>query len=117
MADSIVESKGGVPVVAYVKDEGEAITMKEVIKQTDKENAEKLAKIRAERQARQEAYEKELAARRAEQEKLLAAADGEKKPARKPRKPAQKKEAPKAEEPAKEEAVKEEAPKAEGEKE
>ena len=115
MADAIVESKGGVPVVAYVKDEGEAITMKEVIKQTDKENAEKLAKIRAERQARQEAYEKEQAARRAEQEKLLAAADGEKKPARKPRKPAQKKEAPKAEEPAKEEAPKEEAPKAEGE--
>ena len=112
MADSVVESKGGVPVVAYVKDEGEAITMKEVIKQTDKENAEKLAKIRAERQARQEAYEKEQAARRAEQEKLLAA-DGEKKPARKPRKPAQKKEAPKAEE----QPVVEEAPKAEGEKE
>ena len=114
MADSVVESKGGVPVVAYVKDEGEAITMKEVIKQTDKENAEKLAKIRAERQARQEAYEKEQAARRAEQEKLLAAADGEKKPARKPaaKKPAQKKEAPKAEEP-----KVEEAPKAEGEKE
>ena len=86
MADAVVESKGGVPVVAYTKDEGEAITMKEVIKQTDKENAEKLAKIRAERQARQEAYEREQAARRAEQEKLLAG-DGEKKPARKPRKP------------------------------
>ena len=100
MADAVVESKGGVPVVAYVKDEGEAITMKEVIKQTDKENAEKLAKIRAERQARQEAYEREQAARRAEQEKLLGA-DGEKKPVRKPRKPAApKKDAPKAEAPA-----------------
>ena len=99
MADAVVESKGGTPVVAYVKDEGEAITMKEVIKQTDKENAEKLAKIRAERQARQEAYEREQAARRAEQEKLAATEGGEKKPARKPRKPAAKKEEPKVEAP------------------
>ena len=113
MADAVVESKGGTPVVAYVKDEGEAITMKEVIKQTDKENAEKLAKIRAERQARQEAYEREQAARRAEQEKLLGA-DGEKKPARKPRKPAAKKE-PKPEAPQAAEATVE-AP-AEGDKE
>ncbi len=92
IADAIVESKGGIPVVAYTKDEGEEITMKEVIKQTDKENAEKLAKIRAERQARQEAFEREQAARRAEQEKL-AGGEGEKKPARKPRKAAPKKEA------------------------
>ena len=86
MADAVVESKGGVPVVAYTKDEGDAITMKEVIKQTDRENAEKLAKIRAERQARQEAFEREQAARRAEQERLLAEG-GDKKPTRKPRKP------------------------------
>lgn len=64
IADAIVESKGGLPVVAYSKDEGEDVTMKEVIRQTDKENAEKIAKIRAERAARQEAYEKEQAARR-----------------------------------------------------
>ena len=64
IADAIVESKGGLPVVAYTKDEGEEITMKEVIKQTDRENAEKLAKIRAERQARQEQYEREQAALR-----------------------------------------------------
>ena len=89
MADAVVESKGGIPVVAYVKDEGESVTMKDVIRQTDKENAEKLARIRAERQARQEAYEKEQAAR-------AAAKDGERKP--KTRKPAAKKEAPKAEE-------------------
>jgi len=95
MADAVVESKGGVPVVAYTKDEGDAITMKEVIKQTDRENAEKLAKIRAERQARQEAYDREQAARRAEQEKLLAGAEGDKKNARKPRKP----KAPKADNP------------------
>jgi len=89
IADAIVESKGGVPVVAYVKDEGEAVTMKDVIRQTEKENAEKLAKIRAERQARQEAYEKEQAARAAER----AARENGEKPAKKPAKKA----APKAE--------------------
>ncbi len=111
IADAIVESKGGLPVVAYTKDEGEDVTMKEVIKQTDKENAEKLAKIRAERQARQEAYEREQALRRASQDKAAAVAkeeaelkkEKEEKPAAK--KPAAKKapakkaeEAPKAEE-------------------
>lgn len=97
IADAIVESKGGNTVVAYVKDEGEAVTMKDVIRQTDKENAEKLAKIRAERQARQEAYEREQAAREAE--RAARNANGEK-PARKPaaKKPAaDKKPAPKAE--------------------
>ncbi len=73
MADAIVESKGGVPVVAYVKDEGDTVTMKDVIRQTEKENAEKLAKIRAERKARQEAYEKEQARRRKEEEDAQAA--------------------------------------------
>ena len=107
IADAIVESKGGIPVVAYTKDEGEDITMKEVIKQTDKENAEKLAKIRAERAARQEAYEKEQALRQASYDKAAAVAKeeaelakeapkAEKKPATK--KPAAKKAAPKAEE-------------------
>ena len=91
MADAVVESKGGIPVVAYVKDEGESVTMKDVIRQTDKENAEKLARIRAERQARQEAYEKEQAARHA-----AAGEKGDRKPRN--RKPAAKKvEAPKAE--------------------
>ena len=69
IADAIVESKGGIPVVAYTKDEGEDITMKEVIKQTDKENADKLAKIRAERAAKQEEREKEQAQRQANREK------------------------------------------------
>ena len=85
MADAVVESKGGIPVVAYVKDEGESVTMKDVIRQTDRENAEKLAKIRAERAARQEAYEKEQAAR--------AAANADRKG--KGRKPAKKTETPK----------------------
>ena len=102
IADAIVESKNGVPVVAYTKDEGEAVTMKEVIRQTEKENAEKLAKIRAERQARQEAYEKEQAEREARRN-----AEKQQRRAAKPK-------APKAEG---EEAAPaaEEAPKAEGE--
>ena len=96
IADAIVEAKGGMPVVAYTKDEGEDITMKEVIKQTDKENAEKLAKIRAERAARQEAYEKEQAAR---QQRAAAKEEGEEKKEEKPaaKKPAAKKPAAKKE--------------------
>lgn len=98
MADAVVESKGGVPVVAYVKDEGDSITMKDVIRQTEKENQEKLEKIRAERKARQEQIEREQAARAAQ---LKASEDGEKPAAKKPaRKPATKKPA----------APKEEAP-------
>ena len=103
IADAVVESKGGVPVVAYVKDEGEGVTMKDVIKQTERENAEKLAKIRAERQARQEAWEKEQAEREA---RRAALENGEAKPTKKPlRKKPEPKDAPKAAE--------EEAPKAE----
>lgn len=86
MADAVVESKGGIPVVAYVKDEGESVTMKDVIRQTDKENSEKLARIRAERAARQEAYEKEQTERAARNQEK---GEGESKApkARKPRKP------------------------------
>ena len=88
MADAVVESKGGIPVVAYVKDEGESVTMKDVIRQTDKENSEKLARIRAERAARQEAYEKEQAERAARHAERQNAEGGDKAPkARKPRKP------------------------------
>ena len=74
IADAIVESKGGLPVVAFSKEEGEDVTMKEVIKATDKENAEKLARIRAERAARQEAYEKQQALRAASHDKAAAVA-------------------------------------------
>ena len=110
IADAIVESKGGQPVVAYMVDEGKDITMKDVIKQTEKENAEKLAKIRAERAARQEAYEKEQAEREARRAALLAAEAGEKKPA-KAKKATPKVEEKKAEEAPKAEKV--EAPKEE----
>jgi len=77
IADAIVESKGGLPVVAFSKDEGEAITMKEVIKQTDKENAEKLARIRAERAARQAQYQREQELRVNSQDKAHAVLEEE----------------------------------------
>jgi len=85
VADAIVEAKGGLPVVAFAAEEGEDITMKDVIKATDRENAEKLAKIRAERAARQEAYEKQEAARAAARaEREAAEGAGEEAPAKKP---------------------------------
>ena len=111
IADAVVESKGGIPVVAYIKDEGEDITMKEVIKQTDKENAEKLAKIRAERAARQEAYEKEQALRQASHDKAAAVAKEQAEIAaeKKEEKPAEEKKAPAKKAPAKKPAAKKEA--------
>ncbi len=78
IADAIVESKGGQTVVAYTKDEGESVTMKDVIKQTERDNEEKLRKIREERKARQEAYEREQALRAASQDKAHAVAEEEK---------------------------------------
>lgn len=65
LADAIVESKGGVTLVAYTKDEGEEVTMKDAIRQADKENAERLAAIRKARQEKQERYEKFQAQREA----------------------------------------------------
>ena len=104
IADAIVESKGGLPVVAYLKDEGESVTMKDVIRQTEKENAEKLARIKAERAARQEAYEREQAEREAARAAAAAGEEGKKPAKRAPRKKAEvKEETPKAEEAPKEE--------------
>lgn len=65
LADAIVESKGGITEVAYTKDEGEDVTMKDAIRQADKENAERLAAIRKARQEKQERYEKMQAQREA----------------------------------------------------
>ena len=100
IADAIVESKGGQTVVAHVKDEGNEVTMKDVINQTEKENREKLEKIRAERKARQEAFEKAQKERESLREQA-AKADGEEaapKAAKKPRAP-KKEAAPKEEQP------------------
>ncbi|MCD8204929.1 MAG: 30S ribosomal protein S2 [Coprobacillus sp.] len=112
IADAIVESKGGVPVVAYVKDEGESVTMKDVIKQTEKENAEKLAKIRADRKARQEEYEKLQARRIAHEKEAAIEGEGERKPqSHKPKAPVKpKEESPVSEPLAAEETVAEEKP-------
>lgn len=65
LADAIVEAKGGTPTVAFIKDEGEEFTMKDAIKQVDKENAARLAAIREQRRLKQEAYEKAMAERQA----------------------------------------------------
>ena len=101
IADAIVESKGGIPVVAYTKDEGDEVTMKEVIKQTEKENADKLAKIRAERAAKQEEREKEQAQRQANREKARQLAKEQDEKEKKAEKAAEK--AEKAEKPEKKE--------------
>ncbi len=103
LADAIVESKGGITEVAYTKDEGEEVTMKDAIRQADKENAERLAAIRKARLEKQERYEK----LQAQREALRKAREEGKAPA--------KTEAPKAEEskpakkPAANKAPKEEA--------
>ena len=84
LADAIVESKGGITEVAYIKDEGEDVTMKDAIRQADKENAERLAAIRKARQEKQERYEKMQAQREAyrkAREEGKAAPKAEEKPA------------------------------------
>ncbi len=56
LADAIVEAKGGLPEVAYTKDEGEEVTMKDAVRQADRENALRLA---ARRELQRERLEKE----------------------------------------------------------
>ena len=99
LADAIVESKGGITEIAYTKDDGEEVTMKDAIRQADKENAERLAAIRKARQEKQERYEKFQALKKAREE---ARAKGEDKPAEeKPVEAEVKAEAPVEEKPAK----------------
>ena len=85
LADAVVEAKGGVTEIAYTKDEGEEVTMKDAIVQADKENRERLAAIRKARQERQERYEKmqaqREAARKAREEGKANAPKAEEKPA------------------------------------
>jgi small subunit ribosomal protein S2 len=125
MADAIVEAKGGIPTVAYTKDEGEDVTMKDVIKQADKENQERLAAIRQARKEKQEKYDR-IQAQRAAQRKADGdeehyqvksqekAEEAKEEKAEKPAKKAEAKKEPKAKKPAKAakpaEEVKEEAP-------
>lgn len=58
LCDAIVEAKGGLPEVAYTKDEGEEATMKDALRQADRENALRIA---ARREMQRERLEKEKA--------------------------------------------------------
>ncbi len=104
MADAVVESKGGITEVAYIKDELEEATMKDAVRLADKENAERIAAIRKARQEKQERYEKMQALRKQREESRKA---GEAKEAKAEEKPA---EEVKAEEKPAEEAKAEEKP-------
>lgn len=82
--DAIVEAKGGLTEIAYTKDEGEEVTMKDAIRQADRENALRLA---ARREMQRERLEREKARREAFLARQQAAQNGEK-----PAKKAEKKE-------------------------
>ena len=99
LADAIVESKGGITEIAYTKDEGEEVTMRDAIRQADKENAERLAAIRKARQEKQERYEKMQAQREAMRK---AREEGKAAPKKEAEKPAEEKaeEKPAAKKPA-----------------
>ena len=80
MADAVVESKGGITEVAYIKDELEEATMKDAVRLADKENAERLAAIRKARAEKQERFEK-MQALRKQREESRKAPKAEEKPA------------------------------------
>ena len=79
LADAIVEAKGSITEIAHVKDEGEEVTMKDAIRQADKENAGRLAAIRKARAEKAERQQKILAAKKARYE--AAQKKAEEKPA------------------------------------
>lgn len=62
LTDAVVEAKGGLPMIAYTKDEGEELTMKDAVRQADRENALRLA---ARREMQRAKMEKEKARREA----------------------------------------------------
>jgi small subunit ribosomal protein S2 len=72
MADAVVESKGGITEIAYIKDELEEATMKDAVRLADKENAERLAAIRKARAEKQERFEKMQALRKQREESRKA---------------------------------------------
>ena len=72
MADAVVEAKGGITEVAYIKDELEEATMKDAVRLADKENAERIAAIRKARAERQEKFEKMQALRKQREESRKA---------------------------------------------
>ena len=83
MADAVCEAKGGVLAVAYTKDEGEEISMNEVIKSSDKQaEARKLAKQqqkeKEEKRAQMARQNKKVEKKEAEVEATPAATKEEK---------------------------------------
>lgn len=58
LSDAVVEAKGGLPEVAYTKDEGEEATMTDVLRSADRENALRIA---AKREMQRERLEREKA--------------------------------------------------------
>jgi len=94
LADAIVESKGGITAVAYTKDEGEEVTMKDAVRQADKENAERIAAIRKARQEKQERFEKYQAMKKAQREAAQGVAPAAEAPKAEEEKPAEEKPAP-----------------------
>ena len=86
LADAVVEARGGLSAVAYVKDEGEEATMADAIKVADIAAEQHRAAVRAARKAREERYAKiqaeraaRFAARKAEAAKAAAPAAAEEK--------------------------------------
>ena len=69
LSDAIVEAKGGLTAIAYTKDEGEEATMKDAVRQADRENALRLA---ARREMQRERMEREKARREALEAKFKA---------------------------------------------
>ena len=86
LADAVVEARGGLTEVAYVKDEGEEATMADAIKVADIAAEQHRAAVRAARKAREERYAKiqaeraaRFAARKAAAAKAAAPAAAEEK--------------------------------------
>ena len=86
LADAVVEARGGLTEVAYVKDEGEEATMADAIKVADIAAEQHRAAVRAARKAREERYAKiqaeraaRVAALKAEAAKAAAPAAAEEK--------------------------------------
>ncbi len=84
LADAVVEAKGGLTEIAYVKDEQEEATMKDAIRAADLANEQRRAAIRAQRKEREERYARlqaermaRYAARNAERAKAAEAAKTE----------------------------------------
>ena len=108
LADAVVEARGGLTNIAYVKDEGEEVTMSDAVRNADIAAEQRRAAIRAARKAKEEKFAK----LQAEKQARLAKKNGEA-AAEKPAKPAKEKV---AKEEAKEEVKAEKpAPKAKAE--